>query len=184
MSVSSEFRDRKSLYYQKPIPGYKAYINFFMPVISVCAIWGLILDIINWTGEPLSFTLAVLYAVLAVIATLTARGADTLGFWCNLIFLAFFLVNNILSTVFTLISAAALSSAANGAAASAGLIGSYVASFATLGVGIALVPMLIGFVLVVAFVAFYLVVFIRHHRYFLTDLRDLKKQYDRDIEDD
>ena len=178
MSVSSEFRDKKQEYYGKKISGLIPYANVLLPIVGVLQLWGIITAIVGWSGVSAGFVFNMVLLFLSVTAFATLRDYDALGFWANLLFLGAFIAAQIYNVVAVLSVSALLQNSANGVAASAGsAFGSAVMMGATLGLGLTIVPVLIAAVLLISVAVFYIVVFIRHRKFFFTSFKALKKEF-------
>lgn len=178
MSISSEFRDKKLEYYGKKIPGLTPYSNVLLPIVGVLQLWGIVTALIGWAGVSDDFVFNIVLLILSITAFFTLRDYDALGFWANLLFLCAFIAAQIYNVVNMLSMSALLQSTANDVVSGAGFVlGSAVMMGTTLGFGLTIVPVLIETTILITAAVFYIVVFIRHRKFFFTGFKTLKKEF-------
>jgi len=185
MSVASDYRAKKETYFGKKLPGYSAYIYAFVPILIAASVWNLVTIIKNFNGDAIHFVLAIAWVLLSVLAEITAIDGDAPAFWCNIIFLVFLLANNVIYQAISVIGAVSdVSGAVSNVASGAGDMASIITASAGIGTALVVVPTAVTLILLLAFCAYYLALFIGHKSYFLTPYDDLKKAYRKSMSED
>lgn len=175
MSVASKFKERKEAYYEKEIIGLSAFMNIWMPIICITAIWGLVNTAIHSPSKTMTLVLSVIYIVLASTETFLVRGLDKTSFWFTLAFLAIFLVRYVYNMVTALRALAVFSGLFNGTTKNFGDTLSIDVS-----IGMSFINLIIELAVILFFVGYYTFLFIKHRDFFFLSPKQLLARFDGD----
>ena len=165
MSVSSQLRDKKLEAYGKKIPGLGLYGSVLLPIVALLLLGQLVLNLLQWEWLWPFFILNCLAFVLCVASFFALRKYDAVGFWCNLAFLVLLAVSKVAYAAWALFEVAS----SGGVGAVQLTQGPGYVGLSTLQAGPSVVAIIFEVVLL-AVAVFYLVVFLRHRKFFFTAL--------------
>ncbi|MBC8531778.1 hypothetical protein [Gehongia tenuis] len=157
---SKERREEKLSYYGRRIVGLKAYMYFWLPVITVLLISGIVQYITAWDGNALGFVVQLVLSVTAVWAWVTIYDVSSISWVSNIIFLIVFGVGMIINIIPLFSGSAELM----GTSIFGGFLGRYMMVISIV---------VSGFFLI--FVGFYLGMFCKHKVFFRSSLKTLQK---------
>lgn len=177
MSALSERRDQKIKLYGKKLPGLGAYMDFFVPAITLISVWGVITEIRVWSGHPIAFIVQALYALVAFCTLVSIRDVDMTSFTFAVLLQIATLTKSFAEIVRAFIATWQVSGAVGSVAADVGGIpGAIIMSGAGVGTGLVMFAEIVAFILICCFAIYYLVVFIKHKEFFAKDIKDFKAE--------
>ena len=157
---SKERREEKLSYYGRRIVGLKAYMYFWLPVITVLLISGIVQYITAWDGNALGFAVQLVLSVTAIWAWVTIYDVSSISWTSNIVFLIVFGIGMIINLVPLFSGSAELM----GSSIFGGFLGRYMMVISIVVLGLFLL-----------FVGVYLAMFFKHKVFFRTSLKDLQK---------
>lgn len=169
-----EYRDNKLLYYGKNVFGLSAYMSIWVFLLLAAAIWRVVEKILIWNGDTaFAFVVAIIYVIVAFAAALSIRGCEKGGLYLNIAFLIFTIIWAPVDMSFSAANDMVNAVASNDSLVS--LLGGVTNSvFSTIYRSI-----LWFFQEVVSIV--FLVVFIKHRKFFMVDYITMKRKYMNDM---
>lgn len=157
---SKERREEKLSYYGRRIVGLKAYMYFWLPVITVLLISGIVQYMTAWDGNALGFVVQLVLSVTAVWAWVTIYDVSSISWISNIVFLIGFGIGMVINIIPLFSESADLV----GASVFGGFLGRYM-----------MVISIIVLCLFLIFVGFYLGMFCKHKVFFRSSLKTLQK---------
>ena len=173
MESFANYRERKEFYYGKKIKGLSAFLNVWLPLISVLSVWGFFSTALSYAGDILGLIMAAIYAAFSIFTLAVSRGLDSSTFGCSIAFLIYLFAQTAFSVIRLAVSTSSISNSfttGTDSAFSAGL---------QLGFGFALFAEIGALILISIFVVYYLRMFIRHKLFFTKSLSELRKNFER-----
>ncbi|MEG2769329.1 MAG: hypothetical protein RR902_00760 [Oscillospiraceae bacterium] len=180
--TGKQMREKQLMFYGRKVNGLSAYINFWSIFFVIISGLRCLTSIINYNGDNFSLIVNIFFAGLSLMACLTVRGLDKFAFYSNLVFIAFiflvFVALQVVDGINYIVQSVAYNSSAIASAAEANYIN--LATNSIMGIANSYIAFGVFFtaILFSVFTVYYFIMFIKHRKLFLTDVRILKKEYE------